>query len=587
MATYTERSWFVSDADEIARIEAYIRRLKQQIAALRAQDPVEYWWDVMARIQLKMNPLLAIPKGKRTEAQQADLDAYEDDLLEAMDRFREAREPKRTWVDITGDVIWSQTEFTQMARTGPGSFRITLKGAHDFRAGEEVHFEIDDLRVFGGYVTSVERSYFFEDAISPKTVLHGVDYNILFDRLVPRNYESELTTHGETRVMQGLYRVWPAFNQGTMDSEMIRTIFEKYLQPDLPLGFNYIDGVDGIITPAPVAPWVMPTTGSALRMAMQSISQVTSGVWSIDAHMVLQYHDRETETAPYPITDGVPIVPLPGNPGSSGDPLTWTGWSSSEPAGLDVPLAGGITCRNLKVTTDISSMANDVFVWGTLAKTIEGEVMVWHEIGDGEFWIRFWLGKIATVQKYINNLLAVPAAKRTTKQKRSLALYQARLIEYKRRLENVRASVWDPDSGDPRPADAQIDSIAHWGRWQYGEFREDIHHPEWLQMRGHSILVRFDEPILRASCTIWEPGFQAGMVVRLHSNVHGIDMNLVIREMKISFTVGKEPDGTIYYALPQYDLEMGLEPEAPWQIYDYLPYPGETTPGLRGDNTGG
>ena len=34
-------------------------------------------------------------------------------------------------------------------------------------------------------------------------------------------------------------------------------------------------------------------------------------------------------------------------------------------------------------------------------------------------------------------------------------------------------------------------------------------------------------------------------------------------------------------------LEMGLEPEAPWNIYDYLPYPGEGTPGLGGDVSGG
>jgi hypothetical protein len=32
---------------------------------------------------------------------------------------------------------------------------------------------------------------------------------------------------------------------------------------------------------------------------------------------------------------------------------------------------------------------------------------------------------------------------------------------------------------------------------------------------------------------------------------------------------------------------MGLDPEAPWNIYDYLPYPNESTPGLRGDTTGG
>ena len=142
-------------------------------------------------------------------------------------------------------------------------------------------------------------------------------------------------------------------------------------------------------------------------------------------------------------------------------------------------------------------------------------------------------------------------------------------------------------SGLPRPEDAIVNSIDTWGRWQQGEIRQEIHHQEWLQIRGHSILTRYDEPIIKSTATIYDPGFAAGQVVQVKSATHGLDVNLVIRQIRLSFAVGKEPFEGRFYALPSYDLEMGLEPEAPWNTYDYLPFPGEGTPGLRGDNTGG
>jgi hypothetical protein len=467
-----------------------------------------------------------------------------------MFRLRLAREVQRTWVDITGDVIWRETDFTQVAKTGPGSFTITMKGAQNqFMAGEEIHFEVDGLRVFGGWVTDVERGYFFSDEAQPKTVLHGTDYNILFDRLVMRNWPWEFSTRDSTEDCSsittrsgssGAYRSWPPYPKGTLDKTMIQDAFSKYFLPDLPLAFDFTNSVDVIDTPAPVAPWVMPEAGSPLRVFMQSISQITTGVWWIDPYMVLHYHSRAQVTAPYPITDGI----------------------------------GGISSRGLVVTRDISAMINDVLVWGTLAKTIEGEIMVAHEYGDGKWKERYWLEIINTLQGYIQNLLNVPPAKRTTFQKNELVLYQARMVDYKARLEIIRAN---PD----------VASVDLYGFWQLGEFRQDIHHQKWLARRAWSILTRYDEPIIRATATIWDPGYQAGQVVTVTSSVYGINVDLVIRSLHITFTVGKEPVGNTYYALPQYDLEMGLDPEAPWNIYDYLPYPGENTAGLGADNTGG
>jgi len=562
--SYTERAFNVSDEDEIKRIREYIAALKAELARVRGLDPIEFWWDEIGRVQKLMDPILEIKESKRTDKQVADLERLTGERAVCILNYRLAREPKRdgkmhtdptAWEDITGDVIWGQTDFTQMARTGPGNFTVTLKGSHpEFRAGEEIRLEVDGLRSFGGWVTSVERGYFFPDTAAPKTVLHGTDYNILFDRLAVRNYPWEYSgSRTRSRMMMGAYRNWPAFPQGTLDADMIDTVFSEYLLPDLPIGFDYTGGVDGVTTPAPISPWVMPTAGSALRVFMQSVSQITSAVWCIDATMQLQYHDREEISAPYPLTDGL----------------------------------GGISSRNLKITSDISNMSNDVIVWGTLGKTVEGEIMVWHEEGDLGFWERYWLGKIRTAQVALNKLLAIPVSRRTTKQKKAITTYRNRITTYKARLEDARSRSWDPLSGLPRPANAIVNSIDTWGRWQRVEFREDIHQQGWLQVRAHAILTRYDEPIIRASATIWDPGYQAGQVVNVKSSEHGVDVNLVIRQLRITFTVAKEPHDGFFYALPRYDLEMGLDPEAPWNIYDYLPYPGEGTPGVGGDVSGG
>jgi hypothetical protein len=531
-------------AERISSENAAIKDLNERIAALehqllvaRHQDPGEFWMDAVSKMQVYLDIYRALtnPTNAQTVAYETDLKTYNYDLL----RLRMAREIQRTWVDITGDCIWSQTDFTQMARTGPGTFTITMKGAHpEFVGGEEIHFEIDDLRVFGGWVSSVEKGYFFDAAVAPKTVLHGTDYNILFDRLVVRNWPWEFANHHKTGGNAGPYRNWPAFKKGTMDDAMIEYVFQTYLLPDLPMGFDYETGVFPIATPAPESPWVMPDPGSPARVFMQSVSQITSGVWCIDPYMVLQYHDRETVTAPYPLTDGL----------------------------------GGISCRALSITTDISQMIDDDLIWGTLGKTIEGEIMVTHEVGDGHWRERYWLAAIASVQQYIQNLLA--DASRTTAQNKELTVYRARLAAYKKNLAAARAN-------------PEASSYALYGFWQYGEFRQDIFHQKWLDIRARAILLRYDDPIMMATATVWDPGYQAGQVVNVKSSVYGIDINLVIRQLHISFTVAKEPVGERYYALPQYDLTMGLDPESPWNIYDFLPYPGMSTPGLGMDVTGG
>lgn len=541
-----------AELEEISRLNQLIADLWAEIAAIKTGDPSAFWWDRMAHVQSDIDRYMAIPTNRRTAQQNDALSRARASLRYAVSQYRGSNEIVRTWEDVTGDCIWSQTDFTQMAKTGPGHFTITMKGAKDrFIGGEEIHFEIDDLRVFGGWVTSVERGYFFSDFAQPKTVIHGVDFNILFDRLAVRNYPWEFANHSKTAADNGEYRNWKPYKIGTMDDDLIRRAIGSYLLPDLPVGFDYITNVDPIMTPAPVTPWVMPEAGSTFRMFMQSISQITTAVWWIDPYMALHYHNRGTVSAPYPLTDGV----------------------------------GGISSRGLTVSTDISMMVNDAILWGVLAKTPEGKTIYWHELGDGTFWSRYWQSEIDRLNDLLSALYKIPPDDRTDAQWRAIAQYIAKIAIDKARKAYVEDHVWDPDSGLPRPADAQIDSILHWGRWQVGESREDIYHEIFLDRRAHSMIVRYDEPIIRATATVWDPGYQAGQVVQVLSSVYGIAVDLVITSLHITFSVQMEPVGGVFYALPRYDLTMGLDPEGPWTIFDYLPYPNQGTPGVGGDTT--
>jgi hypothetical protein len=365
-------------------------------------------------------------------------------------------------VDVTGDVNFSRTSFVQNAKTGPGTFELVLYGQQPYIGGEEIHVEIDDLRTFGGYVMTVEAGYVFAATdTSITTTLRGTDYNVLFDRLFAYNKASASGS-------QGKYTTWKSFAKGTYDDTIIRKVFGSYV--DLPPGFDYTTYVDRVGVAALEEPWTMATAGSSLRQTMQSLSQVTTAVWWIDPYLHLHNHSRSTITAPYPITDG----------------------------------KGGISSKGLSISGDISQMVNQAIVWGTLARTVEGEI-----------------------NAQVNNA--------TT-------------------------------------------SREQYGRWQYGEFRSDLHHTNYIQRRAASIIERYRDPIYRAKAFIFEPGYQAGQGVEVISSEHGISDVLVIHSMALTFAVAKERDGDTYYGVPRYELSIGLDPELPWDIYDYLPFNWDTIP---------
>ncbi len=436
-----------------------------------------------------------------------------------------SRPDAETWNDMTPDVMWAQTEFTQSARSGPGTFRITLRGSFpQYVGGEEIHVEIDDFRVFGGYVTQIEKGYVFPDAFNePLTTLIGVDYNVMFDRLVVYNASWDRAHNGT-----GEYRNWKPFPKGSWDDTIIKSIVTSDLTDLTGQGFDLTSNVDRVEQVALEVPWTMQA-GTTWRTVMQSISMVTTGVWWINAYKELHYHSRDMVTAPWPITDG----------------------------------DGGISSRNLKISSDIGPMISDAFVWGTLAYTTAGEIMLSRQPADSNTQVDYWERKIAALQPKIDRIMLKAPSKRTAKEKANLAAYKKTLAVYLKELRKAQAAaVRDAPQGV-------------YGRWQYGEFRNDIHHQSWLDRRATSIYERYSVPVVKAEATIFDPGFSAGMVAEVVSSAHGVADELVIRQMTLRFVVGKEPFEGRYYAVPQYDLVLGLDPEAPWNIYDYLPWPSD------------
>jgi hypothetical protein len=260
---------------------------------------------------------------------------------------------------------------------------------------------------------------------------------------------------------------------------------------------------------------------------LTEISRLSEAVWWVDPYKDLQYHDRNTVTAPFPITDG----------------------------------DGGISCRGLSMSESLEMVTNDVIAWGTIANIESGDsrVIVSRQTATSEWDDEFWQLKIDRVEDDIDRIRQTPVNQRTVKQKTELASLKRALAVY----EAKHAAAVANTSG----------SIETYGRWQYAEYRQDILHQATLNRRARQIMKRYSQPVVRMSATVFDPGYQAGQVVTVSSLSHGIAEDMVIREVTMDFVASKGPVGEEAYAVPRYTLSIGLDPEEPWNIYEYLPLP--------------
>jgi hypothetical protein len=358
--------------------------------------------------------------------------------------------------EITQDVVWNETEFTQQAKTAPGQFRVTLRGNFtQYDGGEDIYLEIDGYRQFGGLVTMVQFDYWYADVALAKTVLLGSDYNIYLDRIIVWNKP-------DNPAGSGMFVPFRGFRSELSDRSIIRYVCTYLI--NAPTGFDGITYVGLIDSNLMDGDKYFIKEGMTLREFMSEVSQVTNGIWWMDQFLNLHYVSRSVLSAPAIITDG----------------------------------PTGVSCRNLEWRSDTSSMANDAYVWGTLATTVAGKVVVSH---------------------------------------------------------NYNAA-----------------AIAKYGLRQYSEVRADLHETDHIQKRASSIRFRRGIAIETASLDLFEAGFAAGQVVSLAMSSYGKTKEFVIRSVQSKFLNMSSADGTIYHGMPIYHLELGLDPEDPWNFYDMLPF---------------
>lgn len=180
----------------------------------------------------------------------------------------------------------------------------------------------------------------------PLTILEGLDFNALFDQIMIYNVPA-------TPVGRGPYTPITPLAKNHSDRFYIQTVFAHYIETPWKKLFDYNTYVEDVgNSPSPETPFTVET-GQSLRVFMQSLSQMTNAIWYFDPYYALHNHHRANANSPRAITDGT------GTDGG-GDPT------------------GGVHCRDLIIIDSIENMANDNRIWGTLAETVEGEVISAH-----------------------------------------------------------------------------------------------------------------------------------------------------------------------------------------------------------------
>jgi len=270
-------------------------------------------------------------------------------------------------VDTTADVIWAQTTFSVAAGAQPGTCQVVLKRGQTEVApitpGDLIALYVNGKRMWWGYLFVLEQGYLFADDPEPKMILNGVDLNILFDKLIMYNhahptwypdgggaYQREKVTTDDGKVTGYIVSV----PQGTTDKDYIQTMMAdfdlnlvsppiRYGQTPYPPNDTKINFVSTINTGDTGATWTPPSSGTTLRAFFQDVSnnivrsQPGSAIWYIDPDGYIVWSDIDQTKAPWAVGDGGPDV---------------------------------VPCRDLTITTDVSSLKNDVLVFtGTLDPT--------------------------------------------------------------------------------------------------------------------------------------------------------------------------------------------------------------------------
>jgi hypothetical protein len=267
--------------------------------------------------------------------------------------------------DITNQVMFVDASFQSQAAAMPGTFQIRIKDLNrtlSFVTGKEMTFVVDDIPLFGGYLTQVGRTFAFPvvDTSDINTVnariwvLRGVDYNILFSKRVFYNKADPLN-HPD---------IYPA---GTMDDVLIQEMCADYLDLDDD-GIDFTTLVDAVASPNPDTEGAWVTMGSTWQDQMTEFARQTGAIWYINGSKQLVNRDIENTVARWGFSD------IPNNRALySGDQVFQ-----------------GVTIgpRELDIVEDGTNVVNDALVWGGATNIDGGSVVFGRDDNDASIAVR-------------------------------------------------------------------------------------------------------------------------------------------------------------------------------------------------------
>jgi len=360
--------------------------------------------------------------------------------------------------DVTGDVVFRETNFQVVAAAQPGACQITLRGLHSFMPGRDlICLYINGKRMWWGYLFILEQAFVFPDDPEPRVILHGVDLNIIFDKLVLYNRANPLkypdgsipnarwaTLTGKAKGTDGYKVQHVEIEKGkvtgylisvlahTMDRDYIQKMLRdfdldlispliKWGQAGTPPHDTKIEAISEVNTGDTANTWTPPSAGTTLRAFFQDVStniirsQPGSAIWYIDPEGYIVWRAQDFEKGP-----------MVG----------------------DAP--GGLLTRNLSITTDVSRLKNDVLVFtGTLDPQPQ------------------------STQEFLKFIHKTNDA-----------------------------------------------SVNYFGRFQWSEVMGSDWDPGMIKARANKVITQEGVPAMRAEFTVFQSGLYPGQIIEINSSAH-------------------------------------------------------------------
>jgi hypothetical protein len=248
--------------------------------------------------------------------------------------------------NITPYAVFRECSFTANASAMPGTCQVVCRDPTNilsFVEGSLLVLKINGEIAWQGYVLTIDQGYIFPDAFGRRWTLHGVDLNILFDKLVLYNHTSPTKRPdggGTYQVVDGVVSV----PQHTTDKEYIEAMLADFdldlVSPTIQTRITEVGQVN------PDAEFTPPNAGTTLRGFMADVSGSVqkstpgSSIWYLSPDAYLVYQEQDQTDAPFSVGDD----------------------------------GSGVNVKDLSIASDISRIKNDVLIFtGNLNPTPSSE----------------------------------------------------------------------------------------------------------------------------------------------------------------------------------------------------------------------